>query len=198
MSRHPRWKQGKSKLVSNSRMLYLPITKRLQRLYASKSTAGHMRWHAEHVQEEGVMRHPSDAEAWKHFNIVHQDFAEETRNVRLGLCTDGFNPFGASGQQYSCWPMILTPYNLPPSMCMRDEVMFLTVLVPGPKSPKQRLDVFLQPLIAELISLWNSGTITYDVSKEQNFVMCAVVIWTISDFPAYSMLSGTYSSKFVC
>ena len=83
-------------------------------------------------------------------------------------------------------------------MCMRDEVMFLTVLVPGPKSPKQRLDVFLQPLIAELISLWNSVTITYDVSKEQNFVMRAAVIWTISDFPAYSMLSDTYSSKFVC
>ena len=31
--------------------------------------------------------------------------------------------------------------------------MFLTVLVPGPKNPKQKLDVFLQPLIAELKEL---------------------------------------------
>ena len=114
---YPRWKQGKTKLIPYSRMFYLPITLRLQRLYASVVTAEHMRWHAEHAQD-GVMRHPSDAEAWRHFNAMWPDFASETRNVRLGLCTDGFNPFGASGRQYSCWPVILTPYNLPPSMCM--------------------------------------------------------------------------------
>ena len=28
--------------------------------------------------------------------------------------------------------------------------MFLTVLVPGPTNPKGKIDVFLQPLIAEL------------------------------------------------
>ena len=120
------------------------------------------------------------------------DFAAELRNVRLGLCADGFNPFGSSGRQYSSWPVILTPYNLPPSMCMRDEVMFLTVIVPGPKSPKQKLDVFLQPLIAELKSLWLNGAYTYDAWRKQNFVMRAAVLWTISDFPAYSMLSGMF------
>ena len=189
---HPRWKQGKTKLISYSRMFYLPITQRLQRLYASVVTAEHMRWHAEHVQEDGVMRHPSDAEAWKHFNAVWPDFAAESRNVRLGLCTDGFNPFGSSGRQYSSWHVILTPYNLPPSMCMRDEVMFLTVIMSGPKSPKQKLDVFLQPLIAELKSLWLNGAYTYDAWRKQNFVMRAAVLWTISDFPAYSMLSGMF------
>nr|MBN8138665.1 hypothetical protein [Vibrio vulnificus] len=50
------------------------------------------------VREDDVMRHPSDAEAWKHFFRVHREFPEEARNVVLGLCTDGFNPFGASGQ----------------------------------------------------------------------------------------------------
>ena len=98
---HPRYKIGKRKPVPHSRMFYLPITQRLQRLYASDATAAHMRWHEEHTQEEGVMRHPSDAEAWKHFNRRHLDFAAESRNEWLGLCTDGFNPFGASGQQYS-------------------------------------------------------------------------------------------------
>ena len=37
---------------------------------------------------------------------------------------------------------------------MKDEYMFLTAIVPGPGNPKQRLDVFLQPLIAELKALW--------------------------------------------
>ena len=83
-------------------MFYLPLTQRLQRLYASEATAAQMRWHNEHQQDDDVMRHPSEGEAWKHFNRMHPDFASESRNVRLGLCTDGFNPFGAAGQQYSC------------------------------------------------------------------------------------------------
>ena len=77
-------------------------------------------------------------------------------------------------------------------MCLKDPVMFLTIVIPGPKSPKQRLDVFMQPLIEELLNLWEYGVVTWDVSKKQNFTMRAAVIWTISDFPAYSMLSGMY------
>jgi len=39
------------------------------------------------------MCHPSDGEAWKHFNGIHPEFASEPRNVRLGLCADGFTPY---------------------------------------------------------------------------------------------------------
>ena len=67
--------------------------------------------------------------------------------------------------------------------------MFLTVIVPGPKSPKQKLDVYLQLLIAELKSLWLHAVYTYDAWRKQYCVMRAPVLWTISDFPAYSMLS---------
>ena len=123
-------------------------------------------------------------------NQLHPSFAIESRNVRLGLCTDGFQPFGQTGQQYSSWPVIVSPYNLPPWMCMKDEYMFLSIIVPGPRNPKEKLDVFLQPLIAELKHLWEVGVQTYDVSSKQNFQMRATLMWTISDFPAYSMLSG--------
>ena len=47
--------------------------------------------------------------------------------------------------------------------------MFLTMLVPGPTNPKGKIDVFLQPLIAELKSPWGVGVQTYDISKRQNF-----------------------------
>ncbi|XP_057770744.1 uncharacterized protein LOC130990533 [Salvia miltiorrhiza] len=176
-------------LVAAKRMFYFPLTPRLQRLFASKATAANMRWHASSI-DDGVMRHPSDSPAWKHLNDIFPDFTTEVRNVRLGLSTDGFQPFGQSGQQYSSWPVIVTPYNLPPWMCMKEQFMFLTILVPGPRNPKEKLDVFLQPLIAELIQLWNVGVLTYDVSLKQNFNMRAALLWTISDFPAYSMLSG--------
>ncbi|CAO2827523.1 unnamed protein product [Amaranthus hypochondriacus] len=142
-----------------------------------------MRWHAEHHSEDGELCHPSDSEAWLTFNVTHPGFARETRNVRLGLCTDGFNPFGSSGQQYSCWPVILTPYNLSPLMCMKKQYMFLMVIVPEPKNPKHNIDLYLQPLIHELKLLWEDGIQTYDVFMRQNFQLRAALMWTVNDFP---------------
>ena len=188
--RKPRYKETGGRVsVPYKRMWYLPLIDRLKRLYQSERTAGAMRWHAEHTMD-GEIAHPSDAKAWKHFQSVYPSFAYELRNVYLGLCTDGFNPFGKHGRQYSLWPVIVTPYNLPPSLCMRREFLFLSILVPGPEHPKRALDVFLQPLIYELQMLWEHGVQAFDVSCQQNFVMRAVLMWTISDFPAYGMLSG--------
>ncbi|KAL6530396.1 hypothetical protein OROHE_014749 [Orobanche hederae] len=172
---HPRYKKnlrgGNKRQKTNEaykKMYYFPLTHRLQRLYASEATAEDMRWHATHESEPGVMHHPSDSEAWTHFSDTHPNFAAESRNVRLGLSADGFAPFGQYGKQYSSWPVVLTPYNLPPGMCMKEQYMFLTVLVPGPHNPKDRLDVYLQPLIAELKQLWDVGVTSYDISKKQN------------------------------
>ncbi|KAL4573652.1 hypothetical protein LXL04_020466 [Taraxacum kok-saghyz] len=126
----------------------------------------------------------------KHFDVIHPSFVAERRNVRLGLCTYGFQPFGISGSQHSTWTIIITPYNLPPSMCMKEPYMFFTAVLPRPKNPKHRMDVFLQPVIEELKHLWEEDVVTYDVSLIQNFKMRATFMWTISDFPAYAMLSG--------
>ena len=35
------------------------------------------------------MVHASDGEAWKHFDAIHREKAEEARNVRVALATDG-------------------------------------------------------------------------------------------------------------
>jgi hypothetical protein len=158
-----------------------------------------MTWHQSHHVVDGVMVYPSDGEAWKHFNSVHPHFSAESRNVRLGLCIDGFNPFGSFAASYSCWPVILTVYNLPPGMCMRSEFMFLSMVIPGPSSPGRNIDVCLRPLIDELTQLWSSGALTYDISRKQNFVMRAALMWTINDFPAYGMVSGwSIHGKLAC
>ena len=136
------------------------------------------------------MVHPSDDEAWKHFNSVHPHFSAESRNVRLGLFTNRFNPFRSFGAPYSYWPVILTVYNLPLGMCMRPEFMFLFMVIPGPSSLVGNIDVCLRSLIDELAQLWSSEALTYDISRKQNFLMRAALMWTINDFPAYGMLSG--------
>nr|GEY20485.1 hypothetical protein [Tanacetum cinerariifolium] len=156
----------------------------------SKDTNQHMTWHHEYQRDPEVLSHPSDGEAWKHFDRTHLSFTAEPRNVRLGLYADGFSPFGISSSNYSCWPVVVTPYNLPPWMCMKIPYIFLTITIPGPHSPKRNIDVFLEPIIDELIGLWKDGVETYDAFKRQNFQLKATLMWIVNDFLAYGMLSG--------
>ena len=44
--------------------------------------------------KDDVLRHPADCEPWKSFDNLYPDFSSDSRNVRLGLASDGFNPFG--------------------------------------------------------------------------------------------------------
>ena len=82
-----------------------------------------------------VMVHPSDAEAWTHFNTICPDFAMDARNVRVAMGTDGFNPFGFGKAQYSCWPVFVISLNLPPALCMKEENIFFSLVIPGPVHP---------------------------------------------------------------
>ncbi|CAM8923714.1 unnamed protein product [Rhodiola kirilowii] len=168
---------------------YFPLTPRLQRLYMSPHIAKEMRWHDERDNGKGL-RHPADGDTWQKVNMEFPDFASEVRNVRLGLSTDGFNPFGASGLSHSTWPVVVIPYNLPPSMCMRKEFNILTLLISGPKSPGKCLNIFMRPLIDELKMLWEFGVLTYDRHDGSSFMMKAAIMWTISDFPGLGMLGG--------
>ena len=59
---------------------------------------------------------------------------------------------------------------------MKDTAMFLIVLVSGPSNPKEKIDVFMQPLVAELNILWETGVIAYDISMKQNFIMRAALM----------------------
>ena len=97
----------------------------------SSKTASDMKWHAEKRTNDGVLRHPVDALAWKAFDSQYPDFASNSRNVRLGLASDGFNPFGNMSTNYSTWPVILVPYNLPPWMCMKQSSLMLSLIIPG-------------------------------------------------------------------
>ncbi|GJT92692.1 putative transposase-associated domain-containing protein [Tanacetum coccineum] len=78
--------------IPNLVLTYMPIGPRLQKLCMNKKTAKDMVWHHTHKTKQRSMAHPSDGKAWKHFDSINPDFAEEIRNVRLGLCTDGFSP----------------------------------------------------------------------------------------------------------
>ena len=85
-----------------------------------------MRWHHTNASSKpSIMQHPVDSEAWKTFNRRFPHFAPEPHNVRYGMATDDFNPFGNMAFSYSIWPIVLTTYNLPPWLCMKEPYMML-------------------------------------------------------------------------
>ncbi|RVX01357.1 hypothetical protein CK203_031234 [Vitis vinifera] len=98
----PRYKfcNGKGQKIPQKVLRHFPLKSRLQRLFMSRHTTSDMRWHKEkRISEEGVLRHPADSEAWKDMDTQFPWFSQEPRNVRLGLATDGFNPFGSMSPQ---------------------------------------------------------------------------------------------------
>ncbi|XP_074360953.1 uncharacterized protein LOC141701189 [Apium graveolens] len=175
-------------------MRYFPLNPRLQRLYMCKEYSKLMKWHDMGRQQDGKVRHPADTEAWKMIDADYPDFSLENRNVSLGVASDGFNPYRSMNLSHSTWPIVLVNYNLPPWLCMKQENLILSTLISGPDSPKNSIDVFMQPLISELKELWEVGVNTYDALADEDFNLRARVLWTISDFPGYAMLSG-WSTK---
>ncbi|KAI5328557.1 hypothetical protein L3X38_027954 [Prunus dulcis] len=191
-SRFKMTSQNRTTKIPQKVMRYLPLKPRLQRLYMSTHTATDMRWHKEKRVDDDVMRHPANGEAWKEFDRTFPEFAADPRNVRLGLATDGFNPYGVLNQHHSTWPIFAFPYNLPPWKCMKKEYMMMTVLIT--EDPGRSIDVYLRPLVDELKDLWTNGVRTHDKSTGRMFTLRAAVMWTVNDFPAYAMVSG-WSTK---
>ena len=96
------------------------------------------------------MRHPADSDTWKDVDQKWPDFASESRNLRLALSADGFNPFRGNRTDHSSWPVFLSIYNLPPWLCMKRRFIMLCLLISGPTEAGNDIDVFLQTLIGDL------------------------------------------------
>ncbi|GJS82568.1 retrotransposon protein, putative, ty3-gypsy subclass [Tanacetum coccineum] len=104
---------------------YMPVPMRICTPVVTIHTAKEMTWHATGKRmEPDKMQHPVDGRAWMNFDTKYPNFAKEPRNVRLGLATDGFNPFGNLSRAYNMWPVILTTYNLPPCFENIDVAIF--------------------------------------------------------------------------
>ena len=117
----PRWKQNKhTKEILTGQaakvLRYFPIIPRLQRMFRFEKTAINLRWHSSNKSTDGKMRHLVDSEAWNAVDERWPEFSLEPNNLRLGLAADGINPYKNMSSTYSCWPIMLVVYNLPPEL----------------------------------------------------------------------------------
>ncbi|XP_074337418.1 uncharacterized protein LOC141674606 [Apium graveolens] len=199
-----RWKLGKDgKIRINvpaKVMWYFPIIPRFKRMFKSPYTSELMTWHSKQRIEDGKMRHPADSPSWRNIDYRWPAFGSDARNIHLALSADGINPHtNGLTNRYSCWPIVLVTYNLPPWLCMKRKFMMLTILVSGPHEPGNDVDVYLQPLINDLKKLWEEGEPNvYDAYTKSYFTLKAILLWTINDFPAYGNLSGCVNKGYMC
>ena len=100
----------------------------------------------------------------------------DARNLRFALSTDGISPFGEQNSSHITWPVTLSIYNLPPWLCVKQKFIIMPVVIQGPKQPGNDIDVYLRPLIDELLILWNKGGVrVWDEYKQEHFDLRALL-----------------------
>jgi len=125
---------------------------------------------------------------------IHILGTSQETNLRLGLTSDGMNPFGNLSTNHSSCSVSLMIYNLPPWLCIKRKYIILCMMIVGPRQPGNNIDVYLTQLIEDLRKLWKYGVDVWDGNLQQGFRLRAMVFCTINDFLVYENLSG-YSVK---
>ena len=108
----PRFSDGDRKKYRVKVLHHFPIIPQLQRIFYCPSISVLMKWHAEDQSNregsDGLVRHPYDSKAWKHFHEnVDPTFQHNARNVHFVLVADGVNPFKQTHSTWSKWPVVL-------------------------------------------------------------------------------------------
>ncbi|XP_071680239.1 uncharacterized protein [Lolium perenne] len=172
-------------------MWYAPIIPRLKRLFRNKEHARLLRWHKEDSKKDEMLRNPADGCQWRKIDREFSYFAEDARNLRFGLSKDGMNPFGEQSCSHSTWHVTLCIYNLPPWLRMKHKFIMMPVLIQGSKQPGNDIDVYLKPLVEELLQLWSiAGVSVWDEHKQEEFDLRALIFVTINDWSALGNISG--------
>ena len=64
------------------------------------------------------------------------------------------------------WPILLLNYNIALWLTIKKYFIMLTILIPDSKSiTGDHIDVYLNPLIDELVLLWDEGMWCYDANQ---------------------------------
>ena len=68
---------------------------------------------------------------------------------------------------------------------MKRKFIMMPVLIQGPKQPGNDIDVYLRPLVEELLQLWNrTGVRVWDEHMGEEFDLKVLLFVTINDCPA--------------
>ena len=94
-------------------------------------------------------------------------------------------------------PCLLSPSISPPGVCFQRQNIFVSLIIPG--HPGNKMGVYMEPLIDELVRAWEEGVWTYDRATKTNFKMHVWYQYSMHDFPAYGLFCAwCVHGKFPC
>jgi hypothetical protein len=94
------------------------------------------------------------------------------------------NPYELMATPYTCWPMFVTPLNLPSVYAFKGNI-FLMLIIPSHLGNK--MGVYMEPMIDELVCAWDEGVWTYDRATKKNFKMHVWYQYSMHDFLMYGI-----------
>ena len=86
------------------------------------------------------------------------------------------NSFGDWTSTHTTWPIILSIYKLPPWLCPKRKYLLLIIIILGPKAPGIDIDVFLEPLMQEMETLWKNGVKMWDELAKSTLTCKAIIL----------------------
>lgn len=111
-------------------------------------------------------------------------FPDATNNLCFVLNIDWFNPYEHT--QYSIQVIYLTVLNLPRGERYKIENTILVGFIPGPSEPT-RINPFLDPLVDELLHLWEGIQVSL---QSHTITLRAMLLCYVSEIPATRKVCG--------
>lgn len=56
---------------------------------------------------------------------------------------------------HSSWHVLLRIYSISPWLCMKRKYMLLSMMIFGSRQPRNKINVYISPLIEDLLLLWD-------------------------------------------
>ena len=114
---------------------------------------------------------------WKEFQVISgQPF------LAIPLNVDWFQPFKKT--TYSLGAMYIAIQNLP----REERYLNVVGIIPGPKEPERTMNSFLQPLVQELLDLWNG--VLMKTANGSSVLVRAALTCVACDIPAARKVCG--------
>ena len=110
------------------------------------------------------------------------------RNYAFMLNVDWFQPF--KHLVYSVGVLYMVRMNLPRAERFKAENVFLVGVIPGPHEPIYNINLYLQPLVAELNVLWNDGISVKAHGSTANAEFHAALLCVGCDIPTARKVCG--------
>ncbi|KAK3744047.1 hypothetical protein QZH41_011920 [Actinostola sp. cb2023] len=139
--------------------------------------------------EQGTMGDVYEGRIWKEIlDSEGNHFPPSLGNLGVMFNVDWFQPYKHTN--YSCGVIYLVIMNLPREERFKVENVIIAGIIPGPSEPKLNINSFLQPLVNELIDLWD-GVILDTSSVSVGITKVRVALLAICcDIPAARKCGG--------